>query len=330
VSARLAALAVLLASPACSRGPAGPAPAPSSTDPSRPLPSPIPDVVARINGQPVHFISIVPLAKTTLDAAPDREKARPTVLRAALDRYIGRELLFQEALTRGLQSDDAMIAKAYNQARLEHPDEQDWDDILRRQGLDQATFRTELRVQATLARLAEEEASKVAPVSDEDAEAYYNSHQDEFRFDQLRVRHILLHVQPTSAPQQVAGLRARAEGLLFRIKRGESLASLAKEFSDDTGSRDKGGELPPFSRGTTDPTFEKAALALKPGEVSGIVTTSAGFHIIEVISRKQGGLPPYEAVGPELKERLMKDRRGEAVNRLEQQLRAKARIETYL
>jgi parvulin-like peptidyl-prolyl isomerase len=137
-------------------------------------------------------------------------------------------------------------------------------------------------------------------------------------------------VLPTSAPQQVAGLRARAEGLIARIKRGETLASLAKEYSDDVGSRDKGGELPPFSRGTTDPTFEKAALALKPGEVSGIVTTSAGFHIIEVISRKQGGLPPYEAVGPELKERLMKDRRVEAVNRLEQQLRAKARIETYL
>ena len=331
MSARLAALAVLaLALPGCSRGSAGPAPAPSSTDPARPLPSPIPDIVARINGQPVHFISIVPLAKTTLDSAPDREKARPTVLRAALDRYIGRELLFQEALARGLQSDDAMIAKAYNQARLLHPDEQDWNETLQRQGLDQASFRTELRVQGTLARLAEEEASKVAPVSDEDAEAYYNSHQEEFRFDELRVRHILLRVLPTSAPQQVAGLRARAEGLIARIKRGEPLASLAKEYSDDVGSRDKGGELPPFSRGTTDPTFEKAALALKPGEVSGIVTTSAGFHIIEVISRKQGGLPPYEAVGPELKERLMKDRRVEAVNRLEQQLRAKARIETYL
>lgn len=287
-------------------------------------------MVARINGQPVHFLSIVPLAKPTLDQAQDREKARPKVLRAALDRYIGRELLFQEALARGLRADDAMIEKAYNQARLQHPDELDWDDTLKRQGLDPSTFRTELRVQALLARLAEEEAGKVAPVSDDEAEAYYNGHKEEFRFDELRARHILLHVLPTSAPQQVAGLRARAEGLLARIRHGESLASLARQFSDDTGSRDKGGELPPFSRGTIDSAFEKAALALKPGEISGIVVTSAGFHIIELISRRPGGLPPYEAVAPELKERLMKDRRAEAVNRLEQALRAKARIETYL
>ena len=332
-SATRGALAALaLALHACSSGPPGPAsgPSPSSTDPSRPLPSPIPDVVARINGQPVHFLSIVPLAKPTLDQAQDREKARPKVLRAALDRYIGRELLFQEALARGLKTDDTMIEKAYNQARLTHPDEQDWVDTLKRQGLDPTTFRTELRVQGTLARLAEDEATKVKPVTDEEAEDYYNGHRDEFRFDELKVRHILLRVQPTSAPQQVAGLRAQAEGLLARIRRGEPLASLAKQFSDDVGSRDKGGELPSFSRGTTDPTFEKAALALKPGEVSGVVVTSAGFHLIELVSRRPGGTPPYESVAPELKERLMKDRRAELVQRLEQGLRAKARIETYL
>ena len=287
-------------------------------------------MVARINGQPVHFLSIVPLAKPILDQAQDREKARPTVLRAALDRYIGRELLFQEALARGLRSDDATIEQAYNESRLRHPDEEEWGDTLMRQGFDRSTFRTELRVQATLARLAEEEAKKAPPVSDEEAEAYYNAHREDFRFDELRVRHILFHVLPTSSPQQIAGLRSRADGVLFRIRRGESLASLAKQYSDDTDSREKGGELPPFSHGGIDLAFEKAAFALKPGEVSGVVATSAGFHILELVSRKPGGLPPYEAVAPELKERLMKDGRAEAVKRLEQELRAKARIETYL
>jgi parvulin-like peptidyl-prolyl isomerase len=128
----------------------------------------------------------------------------------------------------------------------------------------------------------------------------------------------------------VGGQHARAEGLLARIRAGESLATLAKAFSDDVGSRDQGGELPPLTRGIADPAFEKAAFALKPGEVSGIVETSVGLHIIELVSRKAGGLPPYEAVSPELKERLMRDRRAEAVKRLEEQLRAQARIETYL
>ena len=61
-----------------------------------------------------------------------------------------------------------------------------------------------------------------------------------------------------------------------------------------------------------------------------MVTTSAGYHILELVSRKPGGLPPYESVASELKERLMRARRAAAVKRLEQELRAKARIETYL
>ena len=130
------------------------------------------------------------------------------VLRAALDRYIGRELLYQEAVSRGLKTSDASIEQAYNQARIQHPDEQDWEDTLKRQGLDPATFRTEMRVQALLARLAEDEATKVKPVTDEEAEAYYNGHTSEFRFDELRLRHILLHVKPTSV---AAGERVAAE-----------------------------------------------------------------------------------------------------------------------
>jgi peptidyl-prolyl cis-trans isomerase C len=287
-------------------------------------------VVARVNGQAIHLRSIVPLAKPELDQAQDREKARPAALRAALDRYIGRELLFQEALRRGLQPSDEAVEQAYNQARLGHPDEAQWQDFLKLQGFDPGSFRTELRIQVTLARLGEVEAAKAARVTDEEAEAYYEAHKDEFRFDELKVRHILLRVLPPRTPQQRGGQRARAEGLLVRIRRGEKLSELARESSEDEASRDKGGELPPFTRGRAYPAFEAAALALKPGEVSGVVETPAGFHILELVSRRPGALPPYESVAPELKERLMKDRRAEVVKRLEADLRARARIESYL
>ena len=167
-------------------------------------------------------------------------------------------------------------------------------------------------------------------MTDEEAEAYYEAHQDDFRFDELTVRHLLFRLLPASTPQQVGGQRAKAQGLLFRIERGEKLADLAREFSDDAASREKGGELPPFSRGRTDPAFEAAAFALKPGEHSGIVETGAGLHILELVSRRKGGLPPYEAVAPELKVRLMKDRGADMVSQLEERLRAKARIEKFL
>jgi peptidyl-prolyl cis-trans isomerase C len=324
----LALLTLLL--PACSRE-AKP-PEARSSDPARPLPSPLPDVVARVNGQAIHLKSILPLAKAELKLSRDEEKvdALPRVLRSALERYIGRELMLQEAMRRGLQGDDASVEQAYNEVRLRHPDEQDWVDNLRGQGFDPASFRTELRIQAALARLGADEAAKAAPVTDEEAEVYYNTHQAELRLDEVTVRHILFGLLPSATHEQKGGQRARAANSLARIRKGEKLADLAKELSDDRASRDKGGELPPFRRGQTDPAFEAAAFALKPGEVSEVVETSAGLHIIELVSRKEGGLPPYLAYAPELKQKLMREHRAEAVKRLEAELRAKARIETYL
>jgi len=321
-------IALLLVLTACSRPATAPGPSP---DPTRPLPSPLPKVVARVNGRPVYMRDIVPLAKPELDKAADREKARPATLRAAVERYVGRELLFQEALARGLRADDEVVELAYNQARLRYPDEKDWVDALLGQGFDPVSFRTELRIQAVLARLAEEEARKISPVSEEEAEGHYDAHREDFRIQETTVRHILRGLLPTSTPQQRAGQLAQAQGILARLARGEKLSVLAKEFSDDVRTRDQGGLLPPFTTGQPDPTFEAAVMALEnPGDLSGIVETPAGFHIVELVSRRPGGLPPYESVAPVLKERMRRERVAEAVKALEDGLRAKARVETYL
>jgi parvulin-like peptidyl-prolyl isomerase len=284
-----------------------------------------------VNGRPIYMRDIVPLAKPELDKAADREKARPATLRDAVERYVGRELLFQEALARGLRADDEVVEQAFNQARLRYPDEKDWVDALLVLGFDPGSFRTELRIQAVLARLAEQEARKISPVSEEDAEAYYDSHREEFRIQEVTVRHILRGILPTSAPQQRAGQLAQAQGILARLQRGEKLSVLAKDLSDDVHTREKGGLLPPFTTGQGDPAFEAAAMALeKPGDLSGVVETPAGFHILELVARRPGGLPPYESVAPVLKERMRRERVAEAVKALEHGLRAKSRVETYL
>lgn len=156
-------LAVLLA--ACSRsgGPAAtvsPSPSPTSADPSRPLPSPVPSVVARINGQPVLLTQILPLARAELERVPseERDRRKPEVLRHALGQYVDRELLFQEALTRRIQADAAGVDWAYDQARREHRDDEEWAGFLAKQGMDPQSFRAELRIQRTVASLLEEEA----------------------------------------------------------------------------------------------------------------------------------------------------------------------------
>jgi parvulin-like peptidyl-prolyl isomerase len=93
------------------------------------------------------------------------------------------------------------------------------------------------------------------------------------------------------------------EGLLKRARAGEDFAKLAKEYSEDPGSKDKGGEYT-FPRGKMMPEFESAAFALKPGEVSDIATTSYGYHIIKLSEHTPAQKVAFDKVAPAIKNRL--------------------------
>jgi hypothetical protein len=156
---------VALALAACSRPGAGPSSSPSpllgAEDPGRPLPSPVPEIVARVNGQPVRLQQILPMAKVLLDRleATERNSRAPEMLRTALGQYVDRELLLQEALARGIQVDARAVDWAYDQMRREHLAEQAWNRFLARQGMDPRSLRTELRARQMVATLLEQEAA---------------------------------------------------------------------------------------------------------------------------------------------------------------------------
>ena len=126
-------------------------------------------------------------------------------------------------------------------------------------------------------------------VPEEDLNRYYREHEKDFLIpEQITVRHILIASLKEAKPEEKEKARDRAEGLLQRLKKGEDFAGLAREFSDDQISSQKGGELAAITFGKTNSEeFEKAAFALKPGEISGIVTTSYGFHIIKMDGRRK-------------------------------------------
>jgi hypothetical protein len=158
-TSRALAAAVLLALAGCSRPAGSPAASPAALDPARPLPSPIPDVVARVNGQPIRIHEILPMAKAELDRASvaERDKKKPEVVRHALQQYVDRELLLQEALARGIQADSRAVDWAYDQLRREHGDEDAWKDFLAEQALDPQSLRAELRTRHTVAALLDQE-----------------------------------------------------------------------------------------------------------------------------------------------------------------------------
>ncbi|MEK6407270.1 MAG: peptidylprolyl isomerase [Acidobacteriota bacterium] len=156
-------------------------------------------------------------------------------------------------------------------------------------------------------------------VSDADVDQYYQDHPTDF--DEVRVRHILISTQPKEEPEAETDptdpkdkkaadkkpadkkpadkpktltkeeARKKSQDLLERARKGEDFAKLATENSDDPGSKDKGGEYDFFGHGKMVPEFEKAAFALKPGEISEPVETQFGFHVIKLEERRAAASP---------------------------------------
>lgn len=128
--------------------------------------------------------------------------------------------------------------------------------------------------------------------------------------ESIRVSHILfkVDVEKEGAPTE-AEVRAKAEQVLGELRGGADFAKLAQEHSEDAGSAKRGGELPGFVvRGKMVPPFEKAAFALPVGELSGLVRTRFGFHIIKVLERRPATVRPFEEVRDEIVQQLRAQR----------------------
>jgi peptidyl-prolyl cis-trans isomerase D len=159
-------------------------------------------------------------------------------------------------------------------------------------------------------------------LSDTQLRNWYGSHVDQFRTpERVHVRHILLKTTGQSA-DDVNKTKAKAEALLKQVRSGGDFAQLATKNSEDTGSATKGGDVGWIVRGQTVPNFESAAFTLKPNEISGLVTTEYGFHIIQVLAHEQARLRPFSEVRDEIATGLKNDMVTERVQALADQARA--------
>jgi peptidyl-prolyl cis-trans isomerase D len=141
--------------------------------------------------------------------------------------------------------------------------------------------------------------SKLAPsiqVSDADLQKYYNEHLDEYKVqNRVHAEHILFRTMGKT-DAEIAEIRQKAEGVQKQAKSGANFEDLAKKYSEDDGSKVKGGDLGWIVEGQTVPEFQKAAFTLPNGQVSDLVKTEYGFHIIKVIEHEQARTKSLEEV----------------------------------
>ncbi len=156
-------------------------------------------------------------------------------------------------------------------------------------------------------------ADKVT-VSDSDIQHYYSSHQDQYRVpERVKVRHILIETPKPGADgkvnqKAVDEARAKSQDILKQIKAGGNFADLAKKYSQDPGSKDKGGELGWIVKGQTVAEFEKTAFSQSKGQISDPVQTSFGFHIIQTEDKEDARVKPLAEVRGEIEDALKREK----------------------
>jgi peptidyl-prolyl cis-trans isomerase D len=160
------------------------------------------------------------------------------------------------------------------------------------------------RVRLAYVRLSADKLSEGIEADEAEIEAQYQARRSELKSkEQRRASHILIQVPQDAEQATIDAARNEAQGLLEQIRNGADFAELAREHSDDPGSAEKGGDLGFFAKGVMAPEFEQAVFSLKPGDVSELVRTQFGYHIIKLEAIQSGEVPSLD----EMREQLAAD-----------------------
>jgi foldase protein PrsA len=226
------------------------------------------------------------------------------ITRQVLLQLIQDTLVSREAARRGIKISEADVATQIKGIRQQFQTEQEFQQALAGQGLDVETLTERIRNQAAIQKIQDELAAKIAVTDAEVKQAY----GDGSRYEEIRVSHILFAV---GQGQDAAPKLKKAKEALARIRAGSDFATLAKQLSEDTGSKAQGGDLgAPITRTSQIvPEFLDAAFKMKVGQVSEPVRTQFGYHLIKVTARTK---PKFEAKREEIRKGIADSRGQEA------------------
>ncbi len=298
-------------------------------------PDKIPAVVAKVNGQAIKKNDLLEGGQVVrMRFAQMGQQLSPSArfYHQVLNELIAITLLQQDAKAQGVIPSPQEVQQAVAARKGAFPSEAAYKQALKKAGISEESLRQQASDQLAVQKYVQ---TKIAPgvnVSDQTAREYYDKNKEKMQVpERLHVRHILIQVKPDAPAADKAKARQKAEEALKKVQAGGDFAKLAGEYSDDPGSKSRGGELGWVSKGQAVPQFEAAAFALqKPNDVSGIVEAPYGFQIIQLLEKQAPTTVPFDQV----KERIVQGLKSQEVQKLVQaraeQLRAKGKVETYL
>lgn len=243
------------------------------------------------------------------DAEIDKEKGitfRQQFAKQMLDIIIMQELAYQDSEGKDIRATDEQVQIEFDAFKDFVKKDQAYADFIEKNGIDDEFVKEHLLKTLTYNNYIASITNSIE-VADEEAKEFYNANLKDYTKDEVRASHILIStLDPDKQPlpeEEKAEKRKKAEEVLVKAKSGEDFAKLAEEYSDDPGSAISGGDLGYFGQGVMVPEFNDKAFSMKVGEISDLVETQYGYHIIYLTDKNDGELP-FEKVKDDVKSRI--------------------------
>ncbi len=247
-----------------------------------------------------------------------------------LDSLVGYELLYQEAKKHKYGVDKAAVDAEIEKTKGQFPAAELFDKALAQQGMTMETYREYLTRALAVQKLVDTDYAKEVTVSEAEVHDAYTANLERFKTpEQIRARHILAKADEKADEKTRQEARKKIDDIAAQIKKGKDFAEVATSMSD-CPSKSQGGDLGFFGREDMVKPFADAAFALKPGEVSGVVETKFGYHVIKLEERREASVVPEKDVADDIKESLRQGKLSKHVFGKVEQMRKTAKVEILL
>ena len=248
-----------------------------------------------------------------------------------LENLISAELLYQESQKEKIKVQENEINDVFNEQKAQFASEDKFNERLKHYNFSESTFKDQIRIGLTIQRFIDNKFAQAVNISDEEVKKYYDENPSYFQEpEKARASHIMIMVDSDADQARKDAAKKQLEEVLKRLKAGEDFAALAKEVSQDTYSKDNGGDLDYFYRGQMVQAFEDAAFALNPGEISNVVETEYGYHIIKLTDKKDAKTITLDESKEDIRNGLKSNKVNSEVSNYVTELRNKADVEIYL
>ena len=290
-------------------------------------------VVAKVNSE-IITMSLLQERAMVLKQAFRKESSKieeKEILRQALEIIIGEKLQLQQAKKMGFEVDDESVEAAFKNIEKQNGlEEGQLAEILEAEGASLESYKKRIRDQIIVSKIKKFELGSRLNISNRRVAKYYHGHQKEFwESGKTKVRHILILFEKGSSNKKKNKKYRKIKKILSEVKNGKDFSEAAKIYSEDV-SASSGGDVGFVEKGKMVPEFEKAVYSLREGEISGIVETEYGFHIIKVDKVQKGHTLPLNKVKNQIQNILAGKKQKTVYESWMKELRDSAYIEISL